>query len=269
MWRWGSWPETVGRSCGPTSSGRCGRRSCSSPVIAYRPMTRSASVWPTGPSPGTSSSTRRWPWPTASANFRAGPCRTRSGPSTCTSSTPWPPSSISPSPPRAKRSHCRSTGTGWRSSWNAVTEPGAPVRFSLSSEQQLLAQSADQWAHQQSDHGFTRAAVAGKAVPLGDLWGQIAELGWLGLTIPEETGGSGGSLVDACIVAEALARHLVPVPYVGNAVIAAAGLRTLGADQGLLADLAAGARRFSVVLGDDLDWPPSSDTGLAWEWTEG
>jgi len=143
------------------------------------------------------------------------------------------------------------------------------VRFSLSSEQQLLAQSAEQWARQQSDHGFARAAVAGKAVPFGDLWGQIAELGWLGLTVPEEAGGSGGSLVDACIVAEALARHLVPVPYVGNAVIAAAGLRTLGADQGLLADLAAGSRRFSVVLGDDLDWPPSSDTGLAWEWTEG
>jgi alkylation response protein AidB-like acyl-CoA dehydrogenase len=143
------------------------------------------------------------------------------------------------------------------------------VRFSFSAEQQILAESAEQWGRQQSGHGLTRAAVAGKAVPVGDLWAEMSELGWLGVTIPDEAGGSGGSLVDACIVAEALARHLVPVPYVGNAVIAAAGLRALGSDQGPLADLAAGTRRFSVVLGEDLGWPPTSDSGLAWEWTEG
>src|SRR5664279_5204665 len=31
-----------------------------------------------------------------------------------------------------------------------------------------------------------------------DLYGQMAELGWLGVTISEEYGGSGGSMLDAC-----------------------------------------------------------------------
>src|SRR5581483_658145 len=66
-----------------------------------------------------------------------------------------------------------------------------------------------------------------------------------------------------------LARHLVPLPYAGNAVVAAAGLRLLGDDQVLLGALASGARRSSVIVGEDLSWPPRSATGIAWEWAEG
>src|SRR3954451_8371764 len=44
------------------------------------------------------------------------------------------------------------------------------------------------------------------------LWSALAELGLLGLTLPEEHGGSGMSMLDAAIVYEELGRALVASP---------------------------------------------------------
>src|ERR1700746_2334122 len=41
---------------------------------------------------------------------------------------------------------------------------------------------------------------------------KLAELGWLGLSIPEEYGGSGGGLFDAILFVEAMSRGRAPVP---------------------------------------------------------
>lgn len=143
------------------------------------------------------------------------------------------------------------------------------MEFSFSPEQQLLAEAANQWGAEQARAGVARAAVAGKPVPLPELWSEMAHLGWLGVIVPEECGGSGGSLVDACLIVEALSRHLVPLPYAGNALVAVAGLRLFGGDPALLAELAAGTARYAVAVGEDLRWPPAKPTGIAWEWTEG
>src|SRR4051794_26616275 len=43
------------------------------------------------------------------------------------------------------------------------------------------------------------------------LYGQMAELGWLGVTIPEQYGGSGGSMLDACLFMEETSRGLAPI----------------------------------------------------------
>ena len=44
-----------------------------------------------------------------------------------------------------------------------------------------------------------------------EIYKQMAELGWLGLTIPEEHGGSGGSMVDACLFMEETSRGMAPI----------------------------------------------------------
>ena len=54
-----------------------------------------------------------------------------------------------------------------------------------------------------------------------DLWRQMAELGWLGIGVPETYGGMGLGLSDVASVAEGLARALVPEPYTACAVLAA------------------------------------------------
>ena len=47
------------------------------------------------------------------------------------------------------------------------------------------------------------------------LYKQLAELGWLGVSIPEEYGGSGGTYVEQTIVFEELWRGLAPVKAFG------------------------------------------------------
>ena len=53
------------------------------------------------------------------------------------------------------------------------------------------------------------------------VWKQMADLGWLGVLVPEEYGGMGLKLGDMAIVAQGLARALVPEPLTAAAVLAA------------------------------------------------
>src|SRR4051794_34836728 len=60
------------------------------------------------------------------------------------------------------------------------------------------------------------------------LWSALAELGLLGLTLPEEYGGSGMTMVDAAIVYEELGRALVPTPHFVSCVLSAGVLARSG-----------------------------------------
>ncbi len=53
------------------------------------------------------------------------------------------------------------------------------------------------------------------------VWRQMAELGWLGVLVPEQYGGMGMQLGDMAIVAQGLARALVPEPLTATSVLAA------------------------------------------------
>src|SRR2546421_10902007 len=64
------------------------------------------------------------------------------------------------------------------------------------------------------------------------LWRQMGELGWLGIAIPEKYGGMGLGLAETAIVAEGLARALIPEPFTACAVLAATALA--GADNDVL-----------------------------------
>lgn len=53
------------------------------------------------------------------------------------------------------------------------------------------------------------------------VWNEMAGLGWLGILVPEQYTGLGLGLAEAAIVAEGLARALVPEPFTAAAVLAA------------------------------------------------
>lgn len=65
-----------------------------------------------------------------------------------------------------------------------------------------------------------------------ETWSQIAELGWLGLIIPEEYGGEGMSFQDLIIILEEMGRNIFPGPYFCTAVAGSLLLQEAGtADQ--------------------------------------
>ena len=102
--------------------------------------------------------------------------------------------------------------------------------FAFSEEQQMLRDSARSFLQSKfnhdrvaeladSDDGWDRAS-----------WSEIAELGWLGLSVPEESGGAGFGFIEEAVVFEELGRALYPGPYfssVGLALPALDGHETL------------------------------------------
>jgi isovaleryl-CoA dehydrogenase len=64
-----------------------------------------------------------------------------------------------------------------------------------------------------------------------DLYKQMAELGWLGVTIPEQYGGSGGSMMDACLFMEETSRGLAPIGGYATTLIVAGATGRFGSDE--------------------------------------
>jgi alkylation response protein AidB-like acyl-CoA dehydrogenase len=63
-----------------------------------------------------------------------------------------------------------------------------------------------------------------------DLWKAFAEMGFAGLLVPENFGGSGLGCVEAGVVMEEIGRTLMPSPYLSTAVLAASALSRGGSD---------------------------------------
>jgi isovaleryl-CoA dehydrogenase len=63
-----------------------------------------------------------------------------------------------------------------------------------------------------------------------DLYRKIAELGWLGVAIPEQHGGSGGGMVDLCLFLETTAYGMAPIGAFGVSMITAAAFERYGTE---------------------------------------
>lgn len=61
-----------------------------------------------------------------------------------------------------------------------------------------------------------------------DLWKTFGEMGFTGLLVPEEFGGSGLGCVEAGIIAEEIGHTLLPSPYFASSVLAASALSRAG-----------------------------------------
>jgi isovaleryl-CoA dehydrogenase len=77
-----------------------------------------------------------------------------------------------------------------------------------------------------------------------EIYGQMAELGWLGVTIPEEYGGSGGTMLDACLFMEETSRGLAPIGGYATTLIVAGATQRFGTEEqkaAILGGIAGGA----------------------------
>ena len=111
------------------------------------------------------------------------------------------------------------------------------MNFDLSEEQQLLAESVRRFVAR--DYAFEArkrilAAPEGMSAPV---WQTFAEMGLLGLPLPEDAGGFGGGAVDMMSVMEAIGDALVVEPY----------LPTVGLGAQLVARAGSPAQRAAIL----------------------
>ena len=91
--------------------------------------------------------------------------------------------------------------------------------FDFSEDQEMLRDSVRRWVER--GYGFERRRAIVKAGGFShEAWKEIADLGILGLQVPEAHGGLGLGAVDAMVVMEELGRGLVIEPFAAASLVA-------------------------------------------------
>jgi alkylation response protein AidB-like acyl-CoA dehydrogenase len=130
----------------------------------------------------------------------------------------------------------------------------------FSDEQAMLQDSAAAFCRAQSPMSAVRQRIgsAGDDSSGFDrpVWQAMAELGWLGISIPEALGGSGLTLGHTAVIAEAMGRQLMATPY-ASTLLCIEGLLAGAspAQQALwLPKLALGGIATVALFEDEGDW---------------
>ena len=102
----------------------------------------------------------------------------------------------------------------------------------LTEEQRDFAKSIDDFCAREVGSVEKRADLTmegGTHSP--EIYAKMAELGWLGLTIPEEYGGSAAGAVELCLLLEHSLKGLAPIGGVGPTLITAAAYEKFGNEE--------------------------------------
>ena len=96
------------------------------------------------------------------------------------------------------------------------------IDFGLSEDQEALQRAAREFLAAECPPALVRDNAAdGDGIPRA-LYKKMAELGWMGLVVPESLGGLGLSTVDLALVLEELGRAVAPGPFLPTQLVIAA-----------------------------------------------
>src|SRR6201985_3448457 len=104
------------------------------------------------------------------------------------------------------------------------------MNFDFSDDQKQLRDEARKFLTGKCPASAVRAVLDGKATYDRELWKGLAEMGFLGVAIPEEFGGAGAGHLELCVIAEEMGRALAPVPFSSTVYLAAEALLLAGND---------------------------------------
>jgi alkylation response protein AidB-like acyl-CoA dehydrogenase len=127
------------------------------------------------------------------------------------------------------------------------------MEFALSEQQKMMQESIDGALAKACPLDRVRKAADGGEAVADDVWRTLVDLGVAGVIVPEEHGGLGLGLLEAALIAEALGKHVVPVPFVATAVMAPLALMMAGSaaqQRRLLPKLASGEMKASVAVSE-------------------
>lgn len=105
------------------------------------------------------------------------------------------------------------------------------MNFEFSAEQVQLREQVRRFLDQHSSSAAVRAILDGPDSYDAKLWKGLAEMGLLGIVIPEVHGGLGLTYLELCVVAEELGRALAPVPFSSSVYLATEFLLAAGSDR--------------------------------------
>jgi alkylation response protein AidB-like acyl-CoA dehydrogenase len=104
------------------------------------------------------------------------------------------------------------------------------MNFDFSEEQKQLRDEARKFLAEKCPPTAVRTVLDGKATYDRELWKGLADMGFLGVAIPETYGGAGAGHLELCVIAEEMGRALAPVPFSSTVYLAAEALLIAGSE---------------------------------------
>ena len=92
--------------------------------------------------------------------------------------------------------------------------------LAITEEHQDLAEAVTGQLNRLHTLAQARASLDGATTHPADIWSAASELGWIGLAVTEEHGGSGFGLAEVAVVLECLGRQLAPGPFLSSVAAA-------------------------------------------------
>jgi isovaleryl-CoA dehydrogenase len=107
------------------------------------------------------------------------------------------------------------------------------MAITVTDEQRALTEAVRDLARRECGTREQRDALTdnGAHAHNRELYKKIADLGWLGLAVPEEYGGTGGGAVDLCLFLEEIAYGMIPIAGFTISAITAGPYRRFGSEE--------------------------------------
>ncbi len=125
--------------------------------------------------------------------------------------------------------------------------------FDLTEEQRILKKSAHDLLSKELSHEVIEKLEQSEEGYSPEQWRKMAELGWMGLILPEEHGGSDWSFLDLTILLEEMGYNICPGPFFSSVVLGSLPILAAGSKEQkeeLLPKLAAGEMIVTFALNE-------------------
>jgi alkylation response protein AidB-like acyl-CoA dehydrogenase len=104
------------------------------------------------------------------------------------------------------------------------------MNFGFNDEQELLRSTARKFFENESPSEVVRRLMDTPEGMTPELWGKLAEQGWLGLVFPEAHDGMGLGFVDLTVLMEEMGRAVVPGPYFSTVLLGGLAIVEAGSE---------------------------------------
>jgi alkylation response protein AidB-like acyl-CoA dehydrogenase len=133
--------------------------------------------------------------------------------------------------------------------------------FDFKSDQVMLRNNAREYLSEKCTTQFVRKMFDDKAGFSKDMWKEMADLGWLGLTFAEENEGLGLGMVELSLLLEEMGRAVFPGPYFASVLLAGNALKA--GDKSLREKYLTGIAKGEVIasmgiLEQAVNWGPEA-----------
>ena len=139
------------------------------------------------------------------------------------------------------------------------------MEFDFSKDQKLIRESVREFLDKECPSDRVRELEENEKGFDPKMWRQMAELGWMGIILPEEYYGTEGDFIDLMIIMEQMGKKILPSPFFSTVVQCALPLLQYGDDrqkEKYLPDIGGGRSIWSLALTEESGSYKASEIGL-------